>query len=616
MRFNGSLLITAVTSVLVGGFVTGLSVYLWLDEDRFVQLSNQSTPVATTPQDRISPSPKITREVRSDDLAPHLHIQSVHESTILDSDFDQSVSLYLLLAKADARALERYINEGLTISSRNQRVAALSIIFGRYAALDPYEAIDRALALGQLTMQERSNLVRSIFNEWTVGDLDAAVAAIEDLPDPYKFAAASAIMWRSDFLSPEKRIQLAEQIGPNEDWIANTVASVRTEASKVDPRSAFYDSIRDTTTHGQAHYRELLGIVRHWFELEGVEILSEINDSLDNRNLRRSVMSALIWNAIATDTATPNEVLNIVTEFPNQREAKESIQHVLRSWTSLDPKQSFEASFDFGNEIIDLDFRRSLLQMWAARNANGLLDEATSLPREYQNIAVVTALGHISIRSPDEAIRIAHRLDRRELRTQARDEIVRQWSSVNAEAALEWMIDEGLSNDDEYDSSTFRQVFSAYLSQDLDSAQRFVREYEGEFKTQLVETVARRLIHSDLDRGIDYVDNVTDEETRAGLQSNIGQQLLEVDPREALRYAESVDQRFRRDYYSSILWSWAYDDFSSLYENIERVPREYRSIAAEALLHSNSSAEHWSERELQKLKSMATIEELVVTSSD
>ena len=616
MRSSGSFLIAVVAGVLVGGFVAGLSVYLWLDGEPVDQLPRESTSVGTSSQERNSTSPRITREVRSEVIDSHLLVRSVHESTVLDSDFDQSVSLYLLLAKADAHDLERYIGESLTISSRNQRVAALSIIFGRYAALDPYEAIEQALALDQLSMQERSNLVRSIFNEWTVGDLDAAVAAIEELPDPYKFAAASAVMWRSDFLSPEQRIQLAQQIGPNEDWIANTVASIRSDASKVDPRSAFYDSIRDNTTNSQAHYRELLGIVRHWFELEGVEILPEINDSLDNRNLRRSVLSALIWNAIATDTATPNEVLDIVAEFSNPRDAKESIQHVFRSWINMDPEQSFEASFDFGNEFIDLDFRRSLLQMWAAKDANGLLDEATSLRREYQDIAVVTALGQLSRRSPDEAIRIARRLDARELRTQARDEIVKQWSSVNAKAAFEWMIDEGLSVGDESDSSILHQVFSAYLSQDFDSAQNFVGDYEGEVKAQLVEVVARRLIHSDLDRGIDYVSNVTDEDSRAELQSNIGRQLIEVDPREALRYAERVDQRHRRDYYSSILWRWAYEDYASLYENLERVPREYRSIAAEALLRRGSGAEQLSEREIQKLKSMASVEELVVISAD
>ncbi|MCY4094577.1 MAG: hypothetical protein OXG05_05540, partial [Gammaproteobacteria bacterium] len=361
MRHGTLVLSAGAAGVLIGGLVIGISFYSFVGKESPMELPDFNIGSPKTVTEYKPGAAANTSETYTGDIDPIFRIQSVHESTALTSDFDQSVSLYVLLARAEEDDLVRYINESFSISTRNQRVAALSIIFGRYAALDPYKAIDRSLALDQLTMQERSNLVRSIFNEWTVGDLDAAVAAIEDLPDPYKFSAASAIMWRSDFLSPEQRIQLAQQIGPNEDWIANTVASIRSEASQVDPRSAFYDSIRDNTTNSQAHYRELLGIVRHWFELEGVAILPEINDSLDNRNLRRSVLSALIWNAMATDTATPNEVLDIVAEFPNPRDAKESIQHVFRSWTNMDPEQSFEASFDFGNEFIDLDFRRSLL---------------------------------------------------------------------------------------------------------------------------------------------------------------------------------------------------------------------------------------------------------------
>ncbi|MCY4094578.1 MAG: hypothetical protein OXG05_05545, partial [Gammaproteobacteria bacterium] len=256
------------------------------------------------------------------------------------------------------------------------------------------------------------------------------------------------------------------------------------------------------------------------------------------------------------------------------------------------------------------------LRMWAAKDSNGLLNAATSLPREYQNIAVVTALGQLSRRSPDEAIRIARRLDARELRTEARDEIVRQWSSVNAKAAFEWMIRDGLGVSDESDSSILHQVFSAYLSQDFDSAQRFVGEYEGEVKTQLVEVVARRLIHSDLDRGIDYLSNVTDETTRGELQFEIGQQLVEVDPFEALRYGEEVEKSHRDSYYSGVVWEWAYNDFFALHKNINRVPADARTYAADALLHNNEDNNYLNEREVRKLESMIASERMVTISSE
>ena len=616
MRRGTLVLFAGAVGVLIGGLVTGISFYSSVGKESPIKLQDFNVD---------SPSPVVeyelvagtnTPETYSGDIDPIFHVESVHESTVLNSDFDQSVSLYLLLARADVGDLERYIGESFAISSRNQRVAALSIIFGRYAALNPHEALDRALKLEQLTMQERSNLVRSIFNEWTVADLGVAVAAIEDLPDPYKYAAASAVMWRSDFLSIDQRIQLAQQIGPNDRWINMTVSSIRSEVAKVDPRKAFYDHIRNRT-QTQEHQAELMTISMHWLESEGAEILSEINASLDNANMRRPVLRSMVWNAIATNTATPNEVLNVVSEFSNRQDAKESIQSVFQAWASSDPKQSFEASFEFGNEFIDLDFRRSLLQMWAAKTANGLLEEATSLPREYQDIAVVTALGHISRSSPTEAIRLARGLDVRELQTQATDEIIRQWSSVNGKAAFEWLIDNESILGDANDASTFHRVFSAYLSQDFDSAQRFAAGYQGERKDRLIVEITRRFIHSDIERAIDYLPNIADEITRAELQFEIGHQLVEVDPIEALSYGKHVEESHKGSYYNGVLWQWAYNDFYGLHENIQRVPREFRTDAADALLRINEDKKNLSEREIRQLESMITVpEEVVIISSD
>ena len=611
MRTSVATLISGVTGVLIGGLAVGVLVFLWQGEEQPTQFPNLTSPAAVTTIDSNVISKPIAIEKRTSDLDRILQIQSVHDSTKLASDFDQSVSLYLLLARADVSDLERYISESFAVSPRNQRNAALSIIFGRYAALDPNAALDRALALNQLTLQERSNIIRSIFNEWTVGNLEDAVAALEDLPPQFKFSAASAIMWRSDFLSADQRIQLAEQIGPNDGWIANTVASIRSEASKVDPRKAYYDRVREPT-QTQEHYAEIFGIVRHWFELEGASILSEINDSLENRNVRRNVVNTLIWNAIATNTATPREVLNVVSEFPNQQDAKETIHHTLRSWANLDPKESFEASFDLDDQFINLDFRRSLLQIWAAKDADELLAEATSLPREYQDAAVLTGLGHLSRSSPLEAIRIARNLDTSELRTQARDEIVGQWSSVNARAAFEWLLNDGFDVGDRNETSIIHQVFSSYINQDLESAMRFASEYQGEAKDQLKVQIARELIYSDLERAIEYMPNVVDESSRAELQFQIGRELVELDPIEALSYGNSVEQSHKANYYNGVVWQWAYNDFTSLHKNIHRIPREFRSDAADALIRINEENNYLSERDVRKLESTLEDVERVV----
>lgn len=612
MRVNVPTSIAVLAGTLVVGAAVGISAYAWLVEQRQSQSPASLASLTTTKLETRAVATTRPSAPASSDIDAYLFVQSVLDSTKLESDFDQSVSMYLLLARADEGDLERYINESFSISSRNQRVAALSIIFGRYAVVDPRKAVDRALALNQVTMQEKSNLVRSIFNEWTVGDIDAATLAIENLPQQFRFSAASAVMWRTDFLSVEQRIQLAEQIGPNDAWIANTVAAIRSEASKTDPRLSFYDHIRDTS-QTQERNVELLRIVRHWFEQEGPAVLSEIQVSLDNPNTRNFVLTNLIWNAIGSKTASPAAILSVVSEFPNRKDAKQATEHVFRSWSILDPKESFEASFEFDDQLVTHDFRSSLLQAWAAKDADELLTEASSLPREYRNTAVVNALGRIARATPDEAVRYARNLDTRHLRLLARDEIIRQWSSVDAKSAFEWLMNDGFSTDEQDVNSIWRSAFSAYLNQDFESAQKHANQYQGELKHQFVASVARHLIKSDLDLAIDYVQEM-DKESQIEMQIEIGEELVQLDPGDALAYAETIEEQHRDHYYDLVINTWAFTDFFSLHQNIQRIPRKYRAYAAKYLLRINERKSHLNDRQIRELEDMVPTETGVITS--
>lgn len=593
-----------MTGVVVGGLVAGLSVYIWLDEEQLTQSPRLSESFVTTLRDRTSSPPTNIREVRSDDLASHLNIQSIRESVALRSDFDQNASLYLLLAHADEADLESYISESLAIPSSDQRIGVLPTIFGRYAALNPREALDRVLALDQLTSRERTFVLRSLFREWTVSDLEGAIAALDSLPDAYKFTAATAIMSRNDHLSTDQQIQLAQEIGPSEQWINNTLASIRSEAAKNDPRSAFYELIRDTT-HLQYARHELIPIVARWFELEGAKVLSEIDDSIEDRITKRFLLQILVGSWFDSDNVSVIEMMRVISEFPNRKDAKELMEQLLRSSSRSDPKRAFEYSFEFGDQFINREVRKRLLRIWAIRDAEGLLSEANSLPREYQDVAVVTALGRMSTTSPEEAIQIARSLARPGLQRQARDEIVKQWSSVNAKDALEWLINDGFNIGDQNDTAIFSQALSSYLNQDLDAAQNFVSDYRGVLKNQFVETVVRHLINVDVDHAIDYMPNVV-KEHRSALQLDIGRRLAEGEPLKALSFGTTIEQSNRDQYYDTMLNAWAQNNFFSLHENIQRVPAEYRTHAAEAILRHDESENTLSNREIQNLKAMVT----------
>ncbi|MCY4094432.1 MAG: hypothetical protein OXG05_04815 [Gammaproteobacteria bacterium] len=455
-------------------------------------------------------------------------------------------------------------------------------------------------------MQERTNVIRSVFTEWTVGDLEDALEALENLPEAYKYAATSAIIWRSDFLTHDQRIQLAERIGPNDPWIHGTVTSIRAEAASTDPRSAFYDHLSDKV-HSQRNYAELYGIVTHWIERDGVAILREIHDALDNADARRSVMQGLIWNAITTKSATPIEVLNVLSDLPNNRDARQTLEHLFRSWASLEPKQSFEASLKFADKRLTHQFRSSLLRTWASKDAEGLLSEVSSLPSEYRNTAVINSLGKMSRDDPEAATRYARNLGSLGLRSQAREAIIREWSEVDAKSAFEWFMNDSFNDEAKENYSIFWRAFSSYLDQNFESAERYADEYQGEFKNRLIEAVARYLSDRDPDRAIEYLPKVR-RSARGSLRFSIGMEIAESRPIEALEYGETLHEERHDQYYNQLLGKWARRDFFSLHENIRRVPSAYQGHAARYLLGVNEDKSYLSAREVR------TLEDIVATA--
>ncbi|MCY4127793.1 MAG: hypothetical protein OXG15_00995 [Gammaproteobacteria bacterium] len=614
MRTSVAIIISMVVGTLFGGLIAGVSVYVWSDQDHPAQISDLNVRIPDAMRDSTSISPAIARERFTGDLNSSLRVRTVHGSTQFASDFDQSVSLYLLLSGANKRDLEKYISESFSISSRNQRVAALSIIFGRYAALDPSEALTRALALSPLTAQERSNLVRSIFNEWTVADLDAAVAAIEELPQPFKFTAASAVVWRSDDLTLEQRRQLTQRVGPTDAWISHTLNNIEMDELKHNPRQAYYDRIRDST-HTRESNSALLGIARHWFELEGVSVLEEIHDSLDNSQARNFVLTNLIWNAVGSGTAEPSEILEVASGFDNKQTAKQAMEYVFQSWSNTNPRDSFEASLEYDDQLVTHEFRSSLLQRWAVRDAEDLLVEATSLPTRYRDTAIAKALGGMSLKSPDEAIRYARTLDSHKLRMSARDEILKQWSTVDAKSAFEWLLTDDLSGNSPPDLSRWHRTFWAYLTQDFESAKTFATNHQGELREHLIESVAGHLVRSDVKRAIEYLPNV-EKTYRPNLQNQIGSELARMDPFEALKYASQVAPAHRFSYFNTVLNAWAQMDMVSLHDNISQVPSKYRSEAARVLLRVDGRKNLLSDREIKSLEEMVANDDDFIATSE
>ncbi len=184
----------------------------------------------------------------------------------IPSDFEQTVMLYNLIRHADADYLDALLDEADTLRPRREGNAAKSIIFGRYAEVDPERALARMTARGE------ERFLSGLFRAWTKHDVDAAVAAAETLGLAHRRSAGAAILSVTERLADDQRTLIAEEFSAQ-----GTLERMKAdEALEVDPALAWREAI--ASEPGQARFQTLWHVARRWLQSDPGAALRAVDD--------------------------------------------------------------------------------------------------------------------------------------------------------------------------------------------------------------------------------------------------------------------------------------------------------------------------------------------------
>lgn len=111
----------------------------------------------------------------------YARIRSIEDTLALPGDFAQTEALFVLAGRASSAEVQELIHEANRIADPTDRTAALSILFLRLAEVDPLSALTLARMPG---FSRNRSLESTIWRTWSKLDLDAALAAVKDLPAP------------------------------------------------------------------------------------------------------------------------------------------------------------------------------------------------------------------------------------------------------------------------------------------------------------------------------------------------------------------------------------------------------------------------------------------------
>jgi len=97
----------------------------------------------------------------------------------LPTAFERTAAIYSLAAGADEATLQSLVDEAAAIGNEKERRAAMSILYSRYADLDPTAALAQLDTMPGDQPEQRLE----IFRAWAEADPDAVIAAVHDMDD-------------------------------------------------------------------------------------------------------------------------------------------------------------------------------------------------------------------------------------------------------------------------------------------------------------------------------------------------------------------------------------------------------------------------------------------------
>ena len=250
---------------------------------------------------------------------------TLHEIMKLPGDFTQSAALYVLAANSDRKGIERLLKESESIDRGSERRAAASILYQRYAELDPAAAVEHMMSSDD---GFDPSWLYTVFYSWARTDLDGAIASAAKLDDQQRQMVGAAIVRSRDDLSVSEREALGPkldvQVGvrdPSMDGLRSPKAAERAW------QSALATGDRD------ARQAQLYSVAHQWARQDPHAAIRAI-ESLQSRSEREQLLQHALH---AWAEKNPREAVEWVLERPPSFQRSELLMGTLNSLVTKEP---------------------------------------------------------------------------------------------------------------------------------------------------------------------------------------------------------------------------------------------------------------------------------------
>ena len=490
------------------------------------------------------------------------------------SAFERTDALYSLLQSADEKLMNQLLKQSEKIGSKSLRHSTQAAIVQRLTTIDSKLALT---AIDDLPSHRRIPLISTVFGEWSLIDMDAAVTHAKTLEEPRRYAALRGVLEFQDNLPRSTQEEIANSLQID-------LSVVEQENSLITLADEWLELLGDEQPN-VAQTAQLLRLAHKWVDQAGLNAIAQIETSLEDSNLEKAVLGSLLQRFLLTD---PHSTLQQAMEFEGDlREL--TLETIARVWASISPQAAVESISSIESHRIRRQMLEQFVTAWANYDPKGMFEKFDLIPENLRSYAEEHAIRAIAKTTPEDAVQFLADVSDEYLKFDLTMELATHWSDQDALAALTWALSEQFSS-----TSLERQVLNTVIRSLAKENPELALQTALDQPTDLMGlglevTVIEEVARIDLERALSMLSQVRDGWTQSSSYVAVGKALVrnsEID--RALELAHQLPEENRDLYYSLVVNEWAYSNPKSLVAELDNLPSaESKFTAAMDLTRMN-----------------------------
>lgn len=477
------------------------------------------------------------------------------------SDFQRTRTIYDYSLSLSAEAMAGAVNEAMQLPMSHRNMA-LSVLFARWAELDPEAAVKYAQLLPRSA--NAGFLRRTALNAWAERDFDAALKWAQSLEKgEARNECLSAVAGQLAKTDPNGALKLITENFTGRDaanayenvfsaWAENDFANAYAAAQGItDPGTRVRAMRAALNQRVESDPRMVLDAIR-------TAKLSELRWDIGNRAMQRWMERDL--------TAARDYVLGL----PMGEMRDQGMQNVAREMARRDPREGLAWATDLPDNASRDEAIQSLFSTWTGSDAKAALEAARGLPEgRLRDNALAQMAQNLVDTDLSTALALLKELPAGTSES-AFQQVAWRWARNDPKGAAEWFA----ANVSDNNRWSLNQIVGDWARNDAEEALKWASNLADshEQKGNLVGQVLGHLARNDVTQAAEHFGKLSaDQQTKA--VGNLVSNWVSRDPNAAAKWALALpDENVRNNAVSSVAIGWAYRDPAGTARWLDTIP--------------------------------------------